>query len=108
MNAPAQLALPSWLASRANIKQQILDRILINMSKIDGYGLERLDCEAGWSAVIRLPRIGVGADRLLNEGVVVHPGSFYGMPEPERIVVSLIVPEEGFSTGICTIAKVAS
>jgi aspartate/methionine/tyrosine aminotransferase len=108
MNAPAQLALPSWLASRANIKQQILDRILINMSKIDGYGLERLDCEAGWSAVIRLPRIGVGADRLLNEGVVVHPGSFYGMSEPERIVVSLIVPEEGFSTGICTIAKVAS
>lgn len=108
MNAPAQLALPSWLASRAKIKKQILDRALANIRKIDGYGLGKLHCEAGWSAIIRLPRVGVGADRLLDEGVVVHPGSFYEMPEPERIVVSLIVPEEAFSTGICTIAKAAS
>ena len=56
----------------------------------------------------RLPRVGVDADRLLDEGVVVHPGSFYGMAEPERIVVSLIVQEEAFSTGICTMVKVAS
>ncbi len=45
---------------------------------------------------------------LLDGGVVVHPGSFYGMAEPERIVVSLIVQQEAFSTGICTMAKVAS
>jgi alanine-synthesizing transaminase len=64
-----------------------------------------LRVEAGWSAVIRLPRVGVGAEELLGGGVVVHPGSFYGMAEPERIVVSLIVPADEFSTGIATIAS---
>lgn len=108
MNAPAQFALTAWLAKRGKVQQQILERILANARNIKDYGLECLLSEAGWSAVIRLPRIGVGADRLLDEDVVVHPGSFYGMAEPERIVVSLIVPEDTFSTGIYTIAKVAS
>jgi aspartate/methionine/tyrosine aminotransferase len=105
MNAPAQFALPSWLANREKTNQQILERVLANIRVIERYGLEQFDCEAGWSSVIPLPRVGVGADRLLSEGVVVHPGSFYGMPEPERIVVSLIVREDEFSTGIYTIAK---
>jgi len=105
MNAPAQFALPSWLSNREMIKQQILQRVLSNIRTIKRCELEQFDCEAGWSALIRLPKIGVGADRLLDEGVIVHPGSFYGMSEPERIVVSLIVREDEFSTGICTIAK---
>jgi alanine-synthesizing transaminase len=108
MNAPAQFALTTWLANRGKIQQQILERVNLNNRKIKGYGLESLKLEAGWSAVIRLPRVGVGPDHLLEEGVVVHPGNFYGMPDTERIVVSLLVPEAEFSTGICTVAKASS
>ena len=72
------------------------------------YGIKVLGAEAGWSAVVRLPRIGIGAEEIINQGVVVHPGSFYGMPEKERIVLSLIVPKENFSTGICIIANSCS
>jgi aspartate/methionine/tyrosine aminotransferase len=105
MNAPAQYALPKWLGSRAGVQNQILERISVNSRKVGACGLEMLQAEAGWSAVIRLPRVGIGVEELLGQSVVVHPGSFYGMAEPERIVVSLIVPEDEFSTGISAIAK---
>jgi alanine-synthesizing transaminase len=106
MNAPAQYALPDWLRGRARVQKQILERIIVNNKKIGDCDLEKLRGEAGWSAVIRLPRVGVGVEELLCENVVVHPGSFYGMPEPERIVVSLLTPEDEFSTGVLTIAKI--
>ena len=105
MNAPAQYAVPAWLEGRAGIQKQILERTAINLGKINSCGLEALNTEAGWSAVMRLPRVGVGAEELLGENVVVHPGSFYGIAEPERIVVSLIVPEDEFSTGLSIIAR---
>ncbi|WP_035350435.1 pyridoxal phosphate-dependent aminotransferase [Edaphobacter aggregans] len=105
MNAPAQYGLPGWLEGRAGVQKQILERASGNTRKIADCGVEMLRTEAGWSAVIRLPRVGIGAEELLGENVVAHPGSFYGMAEPEWIVVSLIVPEAEFSTGISTIAR---
>jgi aspartate/methionine/tyrosine aminotransferase len=107
MNTPAQIALPAWLAARKNIQKQIVDRISTNINSLMLYGLELLRTDAGWSAILRLPRLGVGAGELLSAAdVVVHPGSFYGIAEAERIVVSLITPEAEFSTGTERIAKV--
>jgi len=41
------------------------------------------------------------AEHLVRErGVIVHPGSFYGMAESSRIVVSLIVPSDDFAASI--------
>jgi alanine-synthesizing transaminase len=37
---------------------------------------------------------------LAEEGVVVHPGAFYGIAEGGRVVVSLIGPLEEFSAGM--------
>jgi alanine-synthesizing transaminase len=69
-----------------------------------------LTVEAGWSAILRLPqRGGYGdpAERLLREaGVVVHPGSFYGIGEAGRVVVSLLGPAEEFQEGIELIERV--
>ena len=69
-----------------------------------------LKMEAGWSAILRLPQV-VGADDpaeiLLREvGVVVHPGSFYGIAEYGRVVVSLLGPVEEFADGIRRIKRV--
>lgn len=106
MSAPAQSALPEWLAQRAGIQQQILERTSLNVRLIANYGIDLFKTEAGWSAVIRLPRLGINAEDLLRrENIIVHPGTFYGMAEPERMVVSLIVPSNVFSEGMKCIAR---
>jgi aspartate/methionine/tyrosine aminotransferase len=109
MNAPAQLALPGWLAGRVGMQGQILERVRGNLRCAVGGGVEVLRLEAGWSAILRLPQIG-GADvaeRLLDEvGVVVHPGEFYGIAEMGRVVVSLIGASDEFSVGMQKILEV--
>ncbi|QNI38162.1 pyridoxal phosphate-dependent aminotransferase [Edaphobacter albus] len=108
MNAPAQFALPRWLQGRGAIQQQILLRATANLAVIKASGLEALHTDAGWSTVLRLPRIGVGAEDLLErEGVIVHPGAFYGMAETERIVISLIASADQFTQGVQRIKTLA-
>ena len=99
MNAPAQLALPTWLSNRIQIQEQILERVAANISTVNNYGLDMLHLEGGWCGIIKL-RLGVDAESLLDSvGVIVHPGSFYGMSENARVVVSLIGPSGNFSMG---------
>lgn len=105
MNAPAQYALPHWLGSRAKIQQQILQRVSSNLDTLRRSSLTALASDGGWSNILRLPRLGLETHDLLDAGVIVHPGSFYGIAEPGRIVVSLITPEEVFRTGIAQIEK---
>jgi aspartate/methionine/tyrosine aminotransferase len=110
MNAPVQLAMASWLAGRAGIHGQIVERAQGNLATLRRVAeqspgrLQVLEVEAGWSAVLGLPGC-VGerdcAERLARErGVLVHPGWFYGMGETGRVVVSLIGPDEEFSASI--------
>ncbi len=110
MNAPVQLALSAWLAGRGAIQSQILARAQTNLATLRQIAerspgrLQLLETDAGWSAVLNLPSC-VGepacAERLIRErGVIVHPGGFYGMAEPSRVVVSLIVPPDGFESSI--------
>ncbi|MBS1799245.1 MAG: pyridoxal phosphate-dependent aminotransferase [Acidobacteria bacterium] len=106
MNTPAQMALPTWMSRRHEIQQQILDRISLNISFIKKSSLRLLQADGGWSAILSLPRLGVGAGEILaSHDVVAHPGAFYGIAETGRIVVSLITPSGDFSTGINRIAK---
>ena len=108
MNTPAQIALPVWLAERVKIQKQILERVYVNYRSIKDYQLEYLHSDGGWSAILRLPRLGIGAEELLSlSDVIVHPGAFYGIAETGRVVVSLITPAAEFSTGMLRIAKVA-
>lgn len=110
MNAPIQLALPSWLAGRGAIQSQILERSRANLATLYRIAeqlpgsLQALETQAGWSSVLHLPSC-VGeahcAERLIRErGVVVHPGSFYGMAESNRVIVSLIGPTDEFEASI--------
>jgi aspartate/methionine/tyrosine aminotransferase len=103
MNAPVQLALPRWLEERGEIQCQILERVRANYTVAVGSGVEVLRLEAGWSAILRLPQMGFEgevSDRLLELGVVVHPGSFYGITEGGRVVVSLIGRTEELGEGL--------
>jgi aspartate/methionine/tyrosine aminotransferase len=105
MNAPAQHALPEWLEGRGEIQRQILERVHGNLRVLNGTtNLTALPVAAGWSAVVRVPPACASADlaeRLVAEaGVLVHPGSFYGMADTNRLVISLIVPADEFAEGI--------
>ncbi|MGA1981220.1 MAG: pyridoxal phosphate-dependent aminotransferase [Acidobacteriaceae bacterium] len=110
MNAPVQLAMPSWLAGAGKMQRQIVERARGNLATLQRIAeaapgrLQVLNVEAGWSAVVGLPGC-VGeadcAERLVRErGVVVHPGAFYGMAERNRVVVSLIGAAGDFEAGI--------
>ena len=108
MNAPVQAALPVWLAGRTAIQEQIRMRVAVNLSELDRQlanapATSRLAVEAGWYAVLRIPalepeeRTVLG---LLERGVWVHPGYFFGMAESGWLVVSLLAPGEEFKRGV--------
>jgi aspartate/methionine/tyrosine aminotransferase len=114
MNAPVQLAIPAWLAGRAAIQGQIRRRVAANLAVLDGAleaanskqqlkSVQRLKVEGGWYAVLRIPAIEPDEGTvlaLLELGVWVHPGYFFGMAESGWLVVSLLAPEAEFSNGV--------
>ena len=104
MNAPVQMALPGWLAGRKGIQGQILARVRGNLATAQRSGAEVLRVEAGWSAILRMPQMGGDRDvaemLLRDAGVVVHPGSFYGIAESGRVVVSLLGFAQEFAVGM--------
>jgi alanine-synthesizing transaminase len=102
MNAPVQGALPEWLLRRNGIQGQILQRVRENLETAQRSGMEVLRVEAGWSAILRLPQRNRDvAEGLLSEvGVIVHPGSFYAIPESGRVVVSLLGKKAEFAEGL--------
>jgi aspartate/methionine/tyrosine aminotransferase len=108
MNAPVQCALPAWLGGRAAIQPQIHARVAINLAELERQlsrlpAVQRLEVEGGWYAVLRIPALAPDEETvlaLLEHGVWVHPGYFFGMPESGWLVVSLLGPEREFSAGV--------
>ncbi|MGD0347542.1 MAG: pyridoxal phosphate-dependent aminotransferase [Terracidiphilus sp.] len=111
MNAPVQWALPAWLANRAEIQEQIRRRVRANLAELDRQlatlpTLQRLTVEGGWYAVLRVPALEPDEQTvlaLLERGVWVHPGYFFGLPQSGWLVVSLLGKESEFSTGVITL-----
>jgi aspartate/methionine/tyrosine aminotransferase len=113
MNAPVQWALPAWLAGRHQIASQISQRVSANLAALDrrlevSTAVRRLEVEGGWYGVLRIPALSpdeVTVRELLDRGVWVHPGYFFGMQEAGWLVISLLSPEEEFSTGVTRLFK---
>jgi aspartate/methionine/tyrosine aminotransferase len=111
MNAPVQCALPKWLAGRAGIQRQIRERVLGNLAELDRQlqrapDVQRLKVEGGWYATLRIPALKPDEQTvmdLLERGVWVHPGYFFGMAEAGWLVVSLLAPAREYSTGVTTL-----
>jgi len=108
MNAPVQWALPTWLEARHAIQQEIRQRTAANLAELDRQLLRlpevtRLEVEGGWYAILRIPALQPDEQTvlaLLEQGVWVHPGYFFGMAESGWLVVSLLTPEAEFSRGV--------
>jgi aspartate/methionine/tyrosine aminotransferase len=107
MNAPVQHALTFWLEGRASIQRQIRERVSANLAELDRQlvllpEVSRLEVEGGWYAVLRIPALGPDEQTvlaLLERGLWVHPGYFFGMPDSGWLVVSLLAAEAEFSHG---------
>jgi alanine-synthesizing transaminase len=111
MNAPVQCALPHWIAGRGAIQEQIRERVAGNLAELDRQlarlpAVSRLEVEGGWYATLRIPALESDeqtALALLESGVWVHPGYFFGMAEAGWLVVSLLTPVREFSAGVTTL-----
>jgi aspartate/methionine/tyrosine aminotransferase len=112
MNAPVQCALPGWLAGCSSMQEQIRMRTTANLRNLDQMlvrapAITRLEVEAGWYAVLRVPALGRDEDlgvRLVEEhGVSVHPGYFFGFAGDGWLVVSLLTPEAEFRRGVAAL-----
>jgi alanine-synthesizing transaminase len=106
MNAPVQFALPKWLAMRHTLQQQICERMRTSIAQLDerlhGTSAQRLAMQAGWTAVLRVPRTVEGqefARAALHRGVLIQPGEFYGLGEG-RAVISLLTPPATWLAGL--------
>ncbi len=109
VGTPVQLAAPELLAMRASFHAQVMARVTANLHELDAQlstqtACNRLTCEGGWSAVLRVPAEQSDEELaialLSQKGVHVHPGHFYDFARAGYIVVSLIVPEQEFADGI--------
>jgi alanine-synthesizing transaminase len=114
LSAPIQCALPAWLSERPTLQGQIRERLRENLGRLDAILLRqrvvsRLTVEAGWFAVLRVPGLqpqeDTALDLLLERGVVVHSGGFFGFTGQGWLVVSLLTPLEEFREGVEAIVE---
>jgi len=114
MNAPVQCAMPVWLAGRAGMQEQIRARIWENLRSLDKvFGernqVRRLEIEAGWYAILRIPATGRDEETALNllkdHGIAIHSGDFFGFGASGWLVASLLPPPEIFASGMKQIAS---
>ena len=113
MNAPVQCAMPVWLEGHGKIQRQIRERVAGNLAELDRVlagqeAIRRLEVEGGWYAVLRIPAVQPDQKtvlELLERGVWVHPGYFFGMEESGWLVVSLLAAKGEFSAGAFSLGE---
>jgi aspartate/methionine/tyrosine aminotransferase len=113
MNAPVQWALPTWMQGRESIRRQISERVAANLAELDRQlaslpAVSRLKVEGGWYAILRIPALEPDEQTvlaLLERGVWLHPGYFFGMTDSGWLVVSLLGPQAEFSAGAALLAE---
>jgi aspartate/methionine/tyrosine aminotransferase len=107
VSTPVQHALPGVLASRARAADAIRARTKENLAKLEamtaGSAATLLRVEGGWYATLRLPATksehAWALEVLEQDGVYVHPGSFFGFESEPFVVLSLLTPAPTFERG---------
>ncbi len=108
LSAPAAVALPTLLTLAPALRAQALERLRGNLATLDHHlaahpHLSRLPVEGGWSVLLRMPAVAEDeavALRLLEAGVLVHPGHFFDLPPKGFLVLSLLTPPGTWVEGL--------
>jgi alanine-synthesizing transaminase len=117
VSTPVQHALPALLATGAEIRARILERVRANYRHLSAASAACPSCtllpaDGGWSAVLRVPATLTEEALVLalleRDCVLVHPGYFFDFAREAFLVVSLL-PEPGvFREGVrCMLARVS-
>lgn len=113
VGTPVQRAAPALLAAAPAMQALVRARARTNLDRLRraciGTALDVLAVEAGWTALLRLPRVlddgGRGwARELLHAGVLTQPGELYEL-SPAHLALSLITPEHDFAAGVDRITE---
>jgi alanine-synthesizing transaminase len=109
VGTPPALALGRLLDRRFEVQRALSARLRENLAALDdalasgaSVGLRRARVEAGWYALVEVPRTQTDeawALSLTELGVLVHPGFFFELDEG-MLVVSLLVEPPTFRQGI--------
>ena len=117
VGTPVQLALPEILAARGPIQAAIRARTASNLAALDAAlaamgadaSTRRLPVEGGWYAILEIPRT---RDEdawvqlfVREEGIIVHPGYFFDLPDEGFLVVSLLPDEAAFRAAITSVLR---
>lgn len=116
VGTPIQQALPELLALCPSITQCIAARCRGNWAALGaalaGSPVSLLHAEAGWSAVLQLPRVQSEEQLVLglleSADVLVQPGWFYDFEAEPFAVVSLLTEPRVFREGIARLAQYMS
>ena len=109
VNAPAQNALPEWLALQPGIAAQIRSRVAANLRFLETAAAGVPSCEVrrpqgGWYGILRIPNIHSEEHWVLTllkeDQVYVHPGYFFDFEAGAYLILSLLTPEADFQEGV--------
>ena len=109
VSTPVQRAVSLLIADGARVRAAILERVRGNDRALrtlasEYSSIQVLPCEAGWSAVVRVPSTRTEEDLAIElletAGVLVHPGFFFDFPHESFFVVSLLPEPSIFAEGV--------
>ena len=114
VSTPVQLAAPRLLEARHEFQRALNSRLAMNRAALrppPGAPWDVLRSEGGWSAILSVPRSRSEEEwalRLLDAGVLVHPGYFFDFPSGAHLVVSLLPDPDEFARGVAIVDRVLS
>jgi alanine-synthesizing transaminase len=114
VSTPVQVAARALIAAGASIRAQIRSRVAETYSGLRTALARVPQCRplrsgGGWYAVLQVPTLESEealALRLVNAGVLVHPGYFFDFPRESFLVLSLLPEPAIFHDGLDRIVRV--
>lgn len=114
--SPAANAVPEWLQVSGALHAVVQERIRCNLAILDreiaaATMVARLPVEGGWSVLLRIPALEADTDFAMHllhaTGVVVHPGSFFGLGRRGFLVLSLLLEPTEFERAVQSLIRFA-
>ena len=110
---PVQVAAAELLTRGASIRHAIQGRVRANYHALRAMADAVPSCrvlvaEGGWYSVLQVPTFESEDDlvlRLLDAGVLTHPGYFFDFAHESFLVVSLLTPSDAFRDGLSRVLR---
>jgi alanine-synthesizing transaminase len=108
VSTPVQRAAPVLLERGAAVREAIAARVRANRATVAATVADSnatlLPAEGGWYAILQIPATRSEEDVVVSlvedQGVLLHPGFFFGLPQEAYLVVSLLTDPAALASGL--------